>query len=201
MKKKTGLTLIISSILVGYSALSAADSHGGAATQDEQLKQYSAEAKKAIMAFGKTLKGELQTGMKAGGPINAIQVCNVRAPEITARSSADSGYNISRTSLKNRNPENAPNEWQTVVLEDFESRKAAGEAVDQLAYVEIVETGDGKEFRMMKAIPTGGVCLSCHGSNLDPKVGAKLLELYPEDKATGFSQGDIRGAFVATRKL
>jgi hypothetical protein len=53
----------------------------------------------------------------------------------------------------------------------------------------------------MKAIPTGDVCLLCHGAQLAPGVSQVLTELYPEDKATGFSMGDIRGAFVVTREI
>jgi hypothetical protein len=53
----------------------------------------------------------------------------------------------------------------------------------------------------MKAIPTGGLCLQCHGKALAPPVAEKLAELYPGDKATGYEQGDLRGAFVITRQL
>ena len=53
----------------------------------------------------------------------------------------------------------------------------------------------------MKAIPTGGLCLQCHGTAIAPKLAEKLSELYPEDKATGYSEGEIRGAFVVTRQL
>ncbi|MGM0774574.1 MAG: c-type heme family protein, partial [Pseudomonadota bacterium] len=42
--------------------------------------------------------------------------------------------------------------------------------------------------------------LGCHGKSIDPEVKAKLDELYPEDQATGFSEGDLRGAFVVTRQ-
>jgi len=53
----------------------------------------------------------------------------------------------------------------------------------------------------MKVIPTAEVCLKCHGSTLAPGVDKVLSELYPQDKATGYKKGDIRGAFVAVRKL
>ena len=120
---------------------------------------------------------------------------------ITARVAADHGMLLSRVSLKNRNPENAPNTWQTTVLENFEGQKLAGKDPGTLAWSETASTGDGREFRFMKAIPTAGVCLTCHGVNLAPEVGNMLSELYPEDRATGFKEGDVRGAFVATRKL
>ncbi|RPH93345.1 MAG: DUF3365 domain-containing protein, partial [Lysobacterales bacterium] len=34
-----------------------------------------------------------------------------------------------------------------------------------------------------------------------PSVAQKIAELYPDDKASGYSEGDIRGAFVVTRRV
>jgi hypothetical protein len=54
----------------------------------------------------------------------------------------------------------------------------------------------------MKAIPTAEKpCLACHGKEIAPKVAARLAELYPEDAATGYSAGEIRGAFTLSRPL
>ena len=66
----------------------------------------------------------------------------------------------------------------------------------KIDHAEIVEIDGAKRFRYMKAIPTGGVCVACHGASLNPKVAAKLDSLYPGDKARGFKPGDIRGAFT-----
>lgn len=148
-------------------------------------------ARATIKTMFEQLVAELETAMKSGGPVKAIGVCNTKAPEIAKKVNAESNINISRVSLKNRNPDNAPTDWQKAVLLQFESRKAAGDDVKKMDYSEVV----GDEFRYMKAIPTKMVCLKCHGSEIDPKVVAKLDELYPEDKARGFKQGDIRGAF------
>ncbi|MBJ6609927.1 MAG: DUF3365 domain-containing protein [Candidatus Thiothrix moscowensis] len=155
------------------------------------------EAKTAVQALAGSLKGELEAAMKAGGPVEAIKVCNTKAPEIAKTVSTDKGLQINRISLKNRNQNNVPNEWQTKVLNDFEAKKAAGEDPAGIAYAEIV----GNEFRFMKAIPTGAVCLNCHGTEISPAVTAKLGELYPNDKATGFKEGDLRGAFVVVKAL
>lgn len=176
------------------NSTSAAPTHDKAALTEE--------AKGAVKALGGTLKGELQAAMKAGGSVNAVGVCNTRAPEIASSVSAEKGLQISRVSLKNRNPEmGTPNEWQTAVLNKFEERKAAGEDPNTIAYSEVVEQDGKHEFRFMKAVPTGGVCLACHGEKLAPDVAAKINELYPHDKATGYQAGDIRGAFVVVKAL
>ncbi|MEA3292570.1 MAG: DUF3365 domain-containing protein, partial [Pseudomonadota bacterium] len=155
----------------------------------------------AIKGFVHSLQGELKTAMKAGGPVNAIGVCNEKAPQIEQDQNSKLGFEISRVSLKNRNPDNVPDEWETSVLEIFENMKKLGKAPGKLEYYDVVDTGDGREFRYMKAIPTVKVCTKCHGTEIDPEVAAKLKELYPEDKATGFEVGDLRGAFVIRQTL
>ena len=38
----------------------------------------------------------------------------------------------------------------------------------------------------------------CHGSGLDPALKAEIERLYPDDQATGFKAGELRGAFTVT---
>lgn len=160
-----------------------------------QLQEYKATMK----AFGKTLKGELQAAMKQGGPMAAVQVCNQRAPEIAAEMSRKSGYTLRRTSLKPR--ATPPTDWERAVLEEFEARRASGTPVAEIAWHEVKEIDGEKRLRFMKAIPTEGVCLTCHGQHVDPALKAEIERLYPNDQATGFSQGEIRGAFSISAAL
>jgi len=171
----------------------AASAPADAATEKEKAMAATAD-------FGKALKTELTGAMQSGGPLAAIEVCNTRAPGIAETVSLEQGVEVSRVSLKNRNPDNAPNDWQASVLKTFEERFEEGEDAGSLTWQKTVEVDGQQEYRFMKAIPTGGVCLACHGKNIDPAVTAKLAELYPEDKATGYSEGDLRGAFVVTHK-
>ena len=150
------------------------------------------EARQIVKAFGKALVTELKQALQEGGPEQAIQVCNIRAPEITDLLSKKNEWDIGRTSLKTRNQNNNPDEWEQTVLQQFEQHKQQGEEIKTLENYE--ETSDG--FRYMKAIPTKGLCLTCHGSEIPEPVESLLSEFYPEDKATGFKIGDIRGAFT-----
>lgn len=158
-------------------------------------------AREATAAFATALKAELMQAMQSGGPLTAIEVCQLKAPAISSAVSLEKAVSVSRVSLKNRNPGNQPTAWQASVLEAFETRIQLGEDPATLSWNETVPSGDGKEFRFMKAIPTAGICLQCHGQDIAPPVAEKLAELYPEDKATGYSEGDLRGAFVVTRQL
>ena len=170
------------------------------ARADEYTQQVS-ESRARTQEFMQTLKAELQQGMQDGGPVNAIGVCNLKAPGIAASISAATGWDIGRTSLRVRNPANVPDAWELTVLEEFEQRKAGGEDPAQMEFYAAVEQGGETVFRYMKAIPTAGLCVACHGADLDPAVENKLAELYPGDQARGYQVGDIRGAFTITRPL
>jgi len=171
------------------------------ASADSQLAEHNAESKAVIKTFMVQLKGELQSSMKAGGPANAVDVCQYRAPVIAKTLSDKTGWKVARTSLKPRNPANAPDAWETKVLQVFEKRKGNGESPETMAYSEMVTVNGIKSFRFMKAIPTGKVCLQCHGEHIKPELAAKLDASYPNDKARGYKFGDIRGAFTITRQV
>jgi hypothetical protein len=158
------------------------------------------QAKSEIKTLAVALKSTLQHGMKTNGPAASVTLCNVQAPAITQASAAKSGssdWTVTRTSLKLRSPANAPVGWIEEVLKDFEVRKNQGEAVEKMAHA---ETRNG-QFYFIKAIPTQGACLVCHGSNVGAEVEAKLADLYPDDQATGYNIGDVRGAFIASKPV
>ena len=162
----------------------------------------SAEARGISDKVMNNLKGVLLPAMTKGGPVNAIKVCKVKAPVMAAKAGKKFKWKIARTSLKYRNPKNAPDEWETKVLNDFEDRKNKGESIAGMSRIEVFSNPDGsRKVRYMRPIPTLGACLNCHGSSLKPEVAAELDKLYPGDKARGFKPGDIRGAFTFTKKL
>ena len=174
-------------------------------TASADTDQYKAEAKQITGAFFAELKGELVKGMKAGGPVTAIDVCHSLAPAIAQKHSEESGWDVGRTSLKLRNPGNAPDAWETGVLNRFAEQRAKGESPDALVYAETV-TVDGQEyFRFMKGIVMPPLekmpCLKCHGEELDSKTAAALDQLYPQDEARGYKAGQVRGAFTLKKKL
>ena len=158
-------------------------------------------SRKTVKEFMQTLKKELQSSMQEGGPVNAVSVCNLTAPAIANTYSVRNGWEVGRTSLKLRNPNNAPDAWERSVLEAFEERKLAGEDPVQMEFHEVVRVDGDKQLRYMKAIPTSRPCLACHGEALDSIVKTRLEKLYPHDQALGYREGDIRGAFTITQPL
>jgi len=171
------------------------------ATHAGEIEDRTQASRMAVKSFFGSLKGELVGAMKAGGPRHAIQICNMKALGIAKQVSGEKGWRVARTSLKLRNPSNAPDAWEESVLKDFDARKRAGEDPAKMEYAEIVERNGTREFRYMKAIPTAEVCTKCHGGTIDGGVEEKLAELYPTDKARGYRKGDIRGAFTITQPM
>lgn len=160
------------------------------------------EAKGLIESFSGALKGELIAAIKAGGPVNAIGVCNEKAPMIAAEASANPAWTIGRSSHRLRSPDNVADPFTAAAIEDFLAREAAGEKAADLVTAEIVEENGARMFRMVKAIPTGDACLACHGGDdVAPEVEAKLAELYPDDAARGFQKGQMRGVFTLIKAL
>jgi hypothetical protein len=186
---KSSNTLLLAAILYHAPALA------------EDPAPQVAESRAAAAEFMQTLKGELMQAMQAGGPVNAVGVCKLRAPAIAAEVGERKGWDAGRTSLKLRNPANAPDDWERTGLENFERRKQAGEDPATLEYHAVTEQDGKPVFRYMKAIPTAELCLACHGETIDPAVEAKLAELYPGDQARGYKVGDIRGAFTFVEPL
>ncbi len=203
MKFKIDSAWLLTSILiaVGLFATGCGGETQPPADDKAELKAQTENAKQITQVFAETLKGELQAAIKAGGPVNALTVCSGKALPITEEVAKEQEVQLSRVSLKNRNPKNIPNDWQKIVLEDFDARAANGEDVKTMAYAKIIKEDGEIEFRFMKALPTGGICLTCHGSDLPPDVTAKLTELYPNDKATGHTMGQVRGAIVIVKEI
>ena len=134
---------------------------------------------------------------------NAIPVCKVIAPALAAEYSQD-GRVLRRVSLKARNKKlGTPDAWEKEVLEDFDKAKREGKPVDTMEASIVSKDADGRWFRYMKAIPTQPQCLQCHGKPADISAGmkGKLAAEYPEDMATGYSLGEVRGAISIKRKV
>jgi len=168
----------------------------------DDTKERIAENRQVVKDLFATLKGELEKALGTSGPADAIPVCKTKVPEIgKAFQEKYPDWKIRRTSLKTRNPANAPDAWEREVLKGFETRKVIGEDPKEMEYSAFVKQDGATVFRYMKAIPTQEVCTLCHGAPLIPDVVAKLDELYPQDQARGFKVGDIRGAFSFTQPL
>ena len=150
------------------------------ATQRAQRDRALAARKALFEDLFRTLSEEIGKG----GPASAIDVCKERAPAIAEAASKAHGVRIGRTSFRLRNPKNAGPAWVAALTVDRPetSRFAAGPRGELGAVLPIkVQTA----------------CLQCHGTEdaVPEEVRRRLREAYPDDQATGFRDGDLRGWF------
>jgi hypothetical protein len=144
-----------------------------------------AVAKAAAMeAFGR-LSGRLGEAMADGGPVRAIPVCAAEAGTLTREVATEHGLEMQRLSDRPRRA------GQEALGEDLEVLRAMRD--EPAPQVEWVENG-GATVRLPIVLDRA-LCLKCHGGpdDIDQETRAVLAELYPQDRATGYRLGDLRG--------
>ena len=156
----------------------------------EQRAAVMEEGGRTADALISNLVSHLSTAMAEGGPAAAVDFCSTNALPLTAQVAAR-GLEVKRTSLRYRNPANAPDEHETEALRHFEKVLEETGALPD-AWVQRVGL---EEFRYYRPLVVGAPCLKCHGAadDIDPDVVEILAERYPDDMATGYAAGDFRG--------
>jgi len=148
------------------------------------------------MSLVKTLKSEVKNSIEKDGVSGAINICNEKAMPLTHEIEKQYGNTVSikRTSFKYRNQENAPDEFETLALNHFDVLSSQQMEIPAFYTQKVISEGD-TTFYYYKPMKTEMLCLLCHGneSAISPEVKNMLSELYPEDKATGYKEGDFRG--------
>jgi hypothetical protein len=170
----------------------------------DDLRRLTDESRKVAGDLLAQVRGELTRELELTGPLKAVVVCKYTVPEITSAISRRTGWRVTRVSLRPRNPAlGSADAWEQKVLMDFERRIRAGEKAEGMEHSEIVEEPAGRYFRYMRALPTGPLCVSCHGptQGLSEALKSQLATEYPHDRATGFNAGELRGATSIKRPL
>ena len=109
-----------------------------------------------------------------------------RAKDITEKT----GVKIRHAAVKNRNPLNAADEREQALIERFEADKNLSELWEDFE-------SDGKAHkRYTRPIFVEEACLACHGPK-EARPGF-IKAKYPDDKAYGFKEGDLRGIISVT---
>lgn len=145
-----------------------------------------AKAKAAAAALKERLGTRLAEAVAGGGPASAVAVCRDAAPRIAAEVGREQGVRLGRSSHRLRNPENRPPAWAAEIVAD--PARARDPQVVALA-----EGGRG----VTLPISMQAMCATCHGGAdaIPADVAAALARSYPDDRATGFAEGDLRGVF------
>ncbi len=171
-----------------------------AAPEAASIRQ-TGEAASAIVAT--RLVTELTAALGAGGPEKAVEVCHTKALPLTNEPlpAQQQVVAIKRTSLRLRNPANAPDAAERAALDHVAALVADGKPAPAVL-VQKVETAGaaGPEWRLYRTIGIQAACLACHGNPeaQSPSLRALLRVRYPHDDATGYAVGDWRGLIRVT---
>ena len=156
---------------------------------EEQIAFCELQGKETSQALGKSLLAQLQGALGSGDFATAITVCQTAAQPITTAASQRPGVTIRRTSLKYRNPVNAPDALDREILNAWQTSSDGSNAL-------VRQTGPSAA-RYYSPIVVKEACLNCHGSreSFPDSLTQTLNEQYPDDLAHGYALGDLRGAF------
>ncbi|MDG2015017.1 MAG: DUF3365 domain-containing protein [Pirellulaceae bacterium] len=145
----------------------------------QRQKTHALEAKELLSL---ELSSELKGAM--ADPAAAISVCKTSAPTIATRVGSEKNVRMGRTSFRIRNLNNQPPQWAVGFVK---------ERVNDEVTLQLPNNGLG----VLLPIRVQTICINCHGqpNEMDPSIFAAVLSNYPDDNATGFKVGDLRGYF------
>ena len=156
----------------------------------------------ATGAIATKLLAELTVALANGNPAAAVEVCHLKALPTTAQKLADlpAVTTVKRTSLRLRNPANAPDAAEQQVLDHVAQLLAQGEEMPPVLVQRIGAAASPTAWRVYRPIVVQETCLACHGERTaqSPALRAALLSRYPRDAALGYRAGEWRGLIGAT---
>lgn len=155
------------------------------------------KARGASMKLLSALKSQLTEALKEKKPEKAVMVCSAIGQSIARNVAEEENLFIRRVSLRYRNPNDMPDEYEKGMLEHFENLKHDNKLPDNYEVYEEVTNGEKRYFRYMKPLIATQMCLQCHGNpkkDISLRVSKILKEKYPDDLAVNHKVGDIRGA-------
>lgn len=144
------------------------------------------------------LGAKLKSALAIGGPINALDVCSVEALSLTQTVANTHAVTLRRATLRPRNPYNLADSLEAAVLERMQTQLTATGKIDT---VKVDHDGVTSTFIPIRIVEQP--CMACHGSvngTIKAETYQAITDRYPEDKATGYKPGDLRGAWVVTTR-
>lgn len=186
-------TLLIVSLLLEACNDKNEDTRREVSLTEAERSDFKAKGMQLAGETQKVLGSNLMKAISEGGPVNALEFCNIKAYPLTDSMAAAFKAHISRVTDLPRNPENAANNSQLNYINSSKQKLAAGNKIDpNLSVIDGKITG-------YYPIITNQMCMQCHGSEngqIDKNTLEKLQELYPDDEATGYGVGELRGIWV-----
>jgi hypothetical protein len=162
-----------------------------------ELKEVIQTGKETSKTLLQTLGKNMKAHMKKGGPMDALNFCANKAYSLTesVNKKLKDGVSVKRISLKERSSINRAEADEAKVLKAMQTLKDANVVLPK----HMVQKVSKDVYKFYKPLVINkGVCLKCHGDIQNKNLKDAIAKRYPQDKATGYKMGDLRGAIVVT---
>jgi hypothetical protein len=158
--------------------------------------EYLTKADTIALAAQKRLIQALSKAIDEGGIPYAIDFCHTNALVIKDSLSGIYGAEVARISAHYRNPVDKPNAAELEILQAWQ-QLPEGETLEMKIHYATQTVTVYKP--ILIGMPT---CLKCHGGAEDMDVDTRVAiqQKYPEDLATGYRLGELRGAWKISFK-
>lgn len=190
---KIKITILLGAIVFVIASCSHQENKADSSEEDEAKVELTIEkAKEYAMATQKILGKNLMHALGTKGAVGAIEFCSEKAIVLTDSSANELKVSIQRVSNQPRNAKNQANKAELQIIQAYKNQLAEGL---KLKPQKFTDTNGTASYSV--PILTNAMCLNCHGNNeIAKNTAEKLQELYPEDKATGYSDNELRGLWV-----
>lgn len=159
-------------------------------------------ARQAAFSFDRRMRQEIVDRIERDeDPVAVYLAYADHVPEWGKEVSDAAKLDFSRTALGVRNPANEPDAWEQRQMELFNFMADAGQDPETFEVGEVLQEGNEKVFRWLRPLVMSEACLTCHGEAINSKIKLLLGQEYPLDAATGYSEGQLGGAYSVRKVL
>jgi hypothetical protein len=185
--KKTAIFTLLAALVLNFGCKNTSEKMTNEFIDQAINEEFIIKGKEIASSAFLSLSGELAKAVKHGGLENALSYCNINALSLTDSLSNAHNVDIKRTSLKFRNPLNKPTDREVEILNQYALEKENGQIMQAI----IDDEAERKTF--YAPIIMQAQCIKCHGAKSNISIYNSIVKLYPNDLATDYKQGDLRG--------
>jgi hypothetical protein len=153
-------------------------------------QDFESDARSLASDLKMSLVKNLSEKIAKDGPVAAVPFCHANVKSIAKGAAKDrtEKFEFGRTSHKLRNGNNKAEPWAEKYLGEFQGTFKSDKKKSF-----IIHKLENSKRVYLEPLYVEAKCLLCHGDNINNEVKNKILELYPNDQATGFKLGEFRG--------
>ena len=139
------------------------------------------------------LSAQLQEAIASQGIVGALDFCKINALPLIQGLEKEHGITLRRVSSRPRNPQDTPDAEELPLLDAY-----AYNAENNLPSDPSIQKVQGGEVFLytQPILISSNLCLQCHGApgkDVADATAKALKQLYPQDQATAYTLGELRG--------